>query len=498
MSELGPLSNHIHEVAPLVKSRKLSPVELTRAAIDHAERMQPVLKSFITLTPELALREAQKLEAMLMRGEWLGPLHGIPVGLKDMLLTKGVLTTDGSKALEDYVPDEDAPVVSRIKAAGAVILGKENMHEIGAGFQSDNPWFGRVRNPWDTERYAGGSSGGSAANVAAYVTFASLGTDGGGSVRQPSAVCGIVGMKATYGRVSNLGCLEGVDPANFHVGPHTRCVKDNAIVLGAIAGDEPLDPSTVPVPVDDYEGALDRDIRGLVMGIPENHFYDPLDTEVAGAVSRAIAVLEEFGVEARPVEMKRLELLPLVQAASRANSIRGVRGPTTGGAGELQPGGAAQDAERPVRAGQGPREGAAGAAAYPEGVAEGDGRGGLPGHAHHTGAGVAVRRHVHHAGRLGGQGRLARRLERGDGAQHQPRKSRRRARAVGAVRLFERGDAHRAATLRAGRGKRVCCTGWRTATSAARARGGRRRQRSRPHLRRPALCPAGRGGAPWR
>ena len=321
MKELGPLSNHIHEVAPLVKSRKLSPVELTRAAIDHAERMQPVLKSFITLTPELALRQAQKLENMLMRGEWLGPLHGIPVGLKDMLLTKGVLTTDGSKALEDYVPDEDAPVVSRIKAAGAVILGKENMHEIGAGFQSDNPWFGRVRNPWDTERYAGGSSGGSAANVAAYVTFASLGTDGGGSVRQPSAVCGIVGMKATYGRVSNLGCLEGVDPANFHVGPHTRSVKDNAIVLRAIAGDEPLDPSTVPVPVDDYEGALERDIRGLVMGIPENHFYDPLDTEVAEALSRAIAVLEEFGVEARPVEMKRLELLPLVQAASRANSF---------------------------------------------------------------------------------------------------------------------------------------------------------------------------------
>ncbi len=321
MSELGPLSNNIHEVAPLVKSRELSPVELTRAAIDHAERMQPVLKSFITLTPELALRQAQKLEGMLMRGEWLGPLHGVPVGLKDMLETKGVLTTDGSKALEDYVPDEDAPVVSRLRAAGAVILGKENMHEIGAGFLSDNAWFGRVRNPWDTERYAGGSSGGSAANVAAYVTFASLGTDGGGSVRQPSAVCGIVGMKATYGRVSNLGCLEGVDPANFHVGPHTRCVRDNAIVLRAIAGDEPLDPSTVPVPLDDYEGALDRDIRGLVMGIPENHFYDPLDVEVAEAVSRAIAVLEEFGVEARPVEMKHLDLLPLVQMASRANSV---------------------------------------------------------------------------------------------------------------------------------------------------------------------------------
>ena len=321
MKELGPLSYHIHEVAPLVKSRKLSPVELTRAAIDHAERMQPTLKSFITLTPELALRQAQKLESMLMRGEWLGPLHGIPVGLKDMLLTKGVLTTDGSKALEDYVPDEDAPVVSRIRAAGAVILGKENMHEIGAGFLSDNPWFGRVRNPWDTERYAGGSSGGSAANVAAHVTFASLGTDGGGSVRQPSAVCGVVGMKATYGRVSNLGCLEGVDPANFHVGPHTRCVRDNAIVLRAIAGDEPLDPSTVPVPVDDYEGALGRDISGLVMGIPQNYFYEPLDAEVAEAVSRAIAVLEEFGVEIRPVEMKHMELLPLVQAASRASSF---------------------------------------------------------------------------------------------------------------------------------------------------------------------------------
>ena len=320
MAELGLLSQHIHEVAPLVKARKVSPVELTQAAIAHAERMQPVLKSFITLMPESALRQAHELESMLMRGECLGPLHGIPVGLKDMLLTKGVRTTDGSKSLEDYVPDEDAPVVSRIKGAGAIILGKENMHEIGAGFLSDNPWFGRVRNPWDTERYAGGSSGGSAANVASCVTFASLGTDGGGSVRQPSAVCGIVGMKATYGRVSNLGCLEGVDPANFHVGPHTRCVRDNAIVLRAIAGDELLDPSTVPVPVDDYEGALGRGIEGLVAGIPQNHFYEPLDNEVAEAVSRGTAVLEELGVKTRPVEMNRLELLPFVQAASRANS----------------------------------------------------------------------------------------------------------------------------------------------------------------------------------
>jgi aspartyl-tRNA(Asn)/glutamyl-tRNA(Gln) amidotransferase subunit A len=322
MGELDLLSSGIGDIAPQIRERKISPVELTRAAIAHAERMQHVLSSFITLTPELALRQAQEMETLLMRGEYLGPLHGIPIGLKDMILTQGVRTTDGGKPRENYVPEWDAPVVERCKAAGAILLGKENMHEMGAGFTSANAWYGHVRNPWDLDRFAGGSSGGSAANVAAFVTFASLGTDGGGSVRQPSAVCGIVGLKPTYGRVPNRGALEGMDPANFHIGPHTRSVRDSAIVLRVIAGHDALDPSTIPMPVEDYEAALDRSIKGLVMGIPSNHFFEPLDPQVADAMSRAISVLEEFGVKTKKVEIKHTEFLPAIRLASASSVVQ--------------------------------------------------------------------------------------------------------------------------------------------------------------------------------
>jgi aspartyl-tRNA(Asn)/glutamyl-tRNA(Gln) amidotransferase subunit A len=307
MAELGLLSQNISELAPRIKAREVSPVEVTQDAIAHAERMQPILKSFITLTPERALRQAQDLEGRLMRGEYLGPLHGIPIGLKDMLLTKGVRTTDGGKPLENYVPDWDATVVERVNAAGTVILGKENMHEIGGGAISDNRWYGRVRNPWDLERIAGGSSGGSAANVASFVTYASIGTDAGGSVRMPSAVCGIVGLKPTYGRISIRGGLETRDPSTYHMGPHTRSVRDSAIMLQAMAGHDRLDPTTVPVPVDHYEGTLEQSIRGLVMGIPSNLFFDPLDLEIAEAVSKAITVLEELGAEPRQVEIKYVD-----------------------------------------------------------------------------------------------------------------------------------------------------------------------------------------------
>ena len=321
MGELDLLFSGIGDIAPQIRERKISPVELTLAAIAHAERMQRVLSSFITLTPELALRQAQEMETLLMRGEYLGPLHGIPIGLKDMILTQGVRTTDGGKPLENYVPEWDAPVVERCKAAGVVLLGKENMHEMGFGFISANAWYGHVRNPWDLDRFAGGSSGGSAANVAAFVTFASLGTDGGGSVRQPSAVCGIVGLKPTQGRVPSRGGLEGVDPSNFHIGPHTRSVRDSAIVLRVIAGHDALDPSTIPMPVEDYDAALDRDIKGLVMGIPSNHFFEPLDPQIADAMTRAIAVLGELGVETREVEIKHTELLPAIWNSLIAVSV---------------------------------------------------------------------------------------------------------------------------------------------------------------------------------
>lgn len=317
MAELSILFDDIWELALKIKAREISPVEVTTAAIAHAERMQPILKSFITMTPDLALRQAQDLERRMMKGEYLGPLHGVPIGVKDMLLTSGIRTTNGEKMREHYIPSMDACVVDRLRRAGAVILGKENMHESGLGFISDNPWYGRVCNPWDLERIAGGSSGGSAANVAAFTTFGSVGTDGGGSIRMPSAACGIVGLKPTFGRVSTRGGLEGPDPSTYHIGPHARSVRDSAIMLSAMAGYDPLDPATAPVPVDDYAARLDGSLETLVMGIPVNHFFDsPLDHEIECAVDAAITVLESLGLESRPVEIPYLEFLGPITAVA--------------------------------------------------------------------------------------------------------------------------------------------------------------------------------------
>ena len=241
----------ISEIAPMIQAREVSPVDLTEAALAEAERRQPTLNSFITILHEQAMAQAEQAEEALSRGEYLGPLHGIPIGIKDNIATRGITTTVGSKVLKDNVPDEDAEVVRRCKDAGAIILGKENLEEFAAGATSNNPHYGAVHNPWDLDHIPGGSSGGGGANVAAGVTFASLGTDLGGSVRLPGAFCGVVGLKQTFGRVSQRGLL--VTSFNGdHIGPMTRSVRDSALVLQAIAGYDPLDPSTVPVPVDDY------------------------------------------------------------------------------------------------------------------------------------------------------------------------------------------------------------------------------------------------------
>jgi aspartyl-tRNA(Asn)/glutamyl-tRNA(Gln) amidotransferase subunit A len=309
VTQLGGLLDGIWELAPRIKARQVSPVEVTAAAIAQAERMQPIVNSFITLVPELALQQAHELERLLMSGEYLGPLHGIPIGVKDAFLTAGIRTTDGSKMLEHYVPGHDAGVVERLRNAGAVILGKENMHELAFGLTSDNPWFGRVRNPWDLTRIAGGSSGGSAANVASFVTYASVGSDGGGSIRVPSAACGVVGLKPTFGRVTMRGACEGPDPSTYHVGPHTRSVRDSALMLSAIAGRDPQDPTTVPVPVPDYAAQLGGDVDTLVMGIPTNYFFSPIDAEVEQAVLAAVSALEGLGIRARRVEVPRMDLV---------------------------------------------------------------------------------------------------------------------------------------------------------------------------------------------
>ncbi len=314
------LSSTIAELAPRIRSGEVSPVELTEAALSRAEAMQPVLNSFITLLGDQAMAQAREEEAAISRGEYKGPLQGIPMGLKDNLATAGIRTTLGTKVLSDYVPDEDAEVAVRCRAAGAVILGKENMEEFAAGATSNNPHFGPVRNPWGTDHVPGGSSGGGGANVAAEVTFASLGTDLGGSVRLPGTFCGVVGLKQTFGRVSQRGLL--VTSYNGdHIGPMTRSVADSAILLQVMAGHDPLDPSSVPVPVPDYSLALGRGVRGLRMGVPSNYFFEDLDPEVEEATRRAVAALEELGAVSVPVELSTMKYVGAVRMAAMSDSV---------------------------------------------------------------------------------------------------------------------------------------------------------------------------------
>jgi aspartyl-tRNA(Asn)/glutamyl-tRNA(Gln) amidotransferase subunit A len=320
MSAIELLKLPISELSAQIKARKVSPVELTEAALVQADRLQPTLHSFITILHDQAIRQAKEQEAALARGEFRGPLQGIPIGIKDNLATAGIRSTVGSKVLTDYIPKEDAHVVCLCQAAGAIMLGKENLEEFAAGATSNNPHYGAVHNPWALEHIPGGSSGGGGANVAACVTFASLGTDLGGSVRLPGTFCGVVGLKQTFGRVSQRGLL--VTSFNGdHIGPMTRSVRDSALMLQVIAGYDPLDPSTVPVPVPDYTAALGREVRGLRMGIPTNYYFDLLDPEVDAAVRRAIEDLEALGVATKAVALPSMRYAGALRIASLADGV---------------------------------------------------------------------------------------------------------------------------------------------------------------------------------
>ena len=320
MADLELLRLTISELAPKIQARKVSPVEVTEAALAQADRLQPTLNSFITILHDQARSQAKDQEAILARGEYLGPLQGIPIGIKDNIATAGVRTTVGSKVLADNIPGEDAQVVQRCKEAGAIILGKENLEEFAAGVTSNNPHYGAVHNPWDLAHVPGGSSGGGGANVAAGVTFASLGTDLGGSVRLPGAFCGVVGLKQTFGRVSQRGLL-ATSFNGDHIGPMTRSVKDSALVLQAIAGYDALDPSTVPVPVPDYSASLGRNPRGMKMGIPANYYFELANDEVVRTVRKAISALEELGVESREISLPSMIYAGAMRIASMADSV---------------------------------------------------------------------------------------------------------------------------------------------------------------------------------
>ena len=295
-------STIIGEIAQRIRRKEVSPVEITRACLDRIEKANPALNAFITVMAESALAEALAAEAEVLRGGWRGPLHGIPVALKDLIDVAGVRTTAASAVHKDRIANQDAEVVRRLRQAGAVIVGKNNLHEFAYGGSSLVSYFGDVHNPWDVARIAGGSSGGSAAAVAGGLVYATIGTDTAGSIREPAALCGCVGIKPTYGRVSSRGVI----PLSWsldHVGPFAATVGDAAIVLQAIAGYDSADFTTSNVPIADYVGALREDAKPLRAGVPREYFFDDLDPEVASAMEHALRGIKGLVAELKDVQL---------------------------------------------------------------------------------------------------------------------------------------------------------------------------------------------------
>ncbi len=292
----------LSEASEFVRSGKVSPVELTRACLSRIEQLNSKLNAFITVTADSALAQAREAESDIQRGRWKGPLHGIPIALKDLVDTVGVRTTAASGLFKDRIPTQDAEIVRRLKASGAVLLGKLNLHEFAYGGSSLISYFGAVRNPWDPAYIPGGSSGGSAAAVAAELCYGAIGSDTGGSIRMPAAYCGMVGLKPTYGRVSTRGVIPLAWSLD-HMGPMTRTAMDAALMLHVIAGYDPEDTNSTDTPVQDYAAGLDAKISHLRIGIPRAHFYEGLHPEIRAAMDTALSVLARLTSSQHEIEI---------------------------------------------------------------------------------------------------------------------------------------------------------------------------------------------------
>lgn len=304
----------IQEASHLIARKEISPVELTRACLERIDRIDPLINSFITVVPWIAMEQARRAEAELLHGERRGPLHGIPLALKDLFETAGIQTTAGSRLFAEYVPGRDAVVVQKLLVAGAILLGKLNLHEIALGVTNENPHFGVCRNPWDFRRMSGGSSGGSAAALAAGLCLGSLGSDSGGSIRIPASLCGVVGLKPTYGRVS----LRGVMPLSWnldHVGPMGRSVSDVAHLLQVIAGYDADDPASADVPVGDYLTSIEAGVHRWRIALLTGEYVEAADSQILLAVQQAAGVMESLGASVEEVE---LTFLP---RAAQSNSL---------------------------------------------------------------------------------------------------------------------------------------------------------------------------------
>jgi aspartyl-tRNA(Asn)/glutamyl-tRNA(Gln) amidotransferase subunit A len=306
----------IAEASDLLRRKQISPVEITTACLARIERLNPSINAFITVMHDSALAEARKAESEIQSGNWRGPLHGIPIGLKDLIDTAGVKTTCGSELFADRIPTEDAEVVRRLKLAGALLIGKQNMQEFAYGGTSTSSYYGPVHNPWDVDRIAGGSSGGSAAAVITGMCFGAIGTDTGGSVREPAAFCGIVGLKPTYGRVSTRGVFP-LSPSLDHVGPLCRNVVDTAIMLEAIAGYDAFDTTSVDWPTESYVDALKLKSKPRI-GIVRRPFFDNLDPEIESSMDEALARIDQMCSEVLEID------LPSIPTAVQAPEVYAV------------------------------------------------------------------------------------------------------------------------------------------------------------------------------
>ncbi|MBC7263283.1 MAG: Asp-tRNA(Asn)/Glu-tRNA(Gln) amidotransferase subunit GatA [Chloroflexi bacterium] len=320
----------VHEASALLQAREISSVELTEAMIDRIVALDNTIRAFLTITPEVALEQAREADERRAAGEG-GDLLGIPLAIKDVLCTQGIPTTCGSRILENFIPPYDATVVAKLKVQGAVILGKTNTDEFAMGSSTENSAYFTTRNPWDTTRVPGGSSGGSAAAVCVGECLAALGTDTGGSVRQPAALCGVVGLKPTYGRVSRYGLVAFASSLD-QVGPIAKDVTDSAILLNAIAGYDPRDSTSVNVPVPNYRAALRTGLEGMRIGVPREYFVEGLQPGVEAAIRAAIDMLADLGAEIGEVSLPHTEYaLPtyylIAPAEASANLARydGVR-----------------------------------------------------------------------------------------------------------------------------------------------------------------------------
>jgi aspartyl-tRNA(Asn)/glutamyl-tRNA(Gln) amidotransferase subunit A len=313
MKEKDLIMMSIKEISSMIKKKQISPVEIVEECVNRTKKLQPELNAYITFLEEEAKKKAKIAEREIMKEGPKSPLHGIPIALKDLFYTKGVLTSAGSKLLKDFKPDYDGTITDRLNKSGAILMGKTNMHEFAFGPTNEDSYYGSSKNPWDTSRITGGSSGGSAIAVATGMVYMGMGTDTGGSVRIPAAFCGVVGFKPTFG----MGSLYGIIPLSFtldHPGPLTRSVYDAAITMDIITGYDPKDPSIGKYKGGNTnltEGLRDMDnVKGMTIGIPSNFYFDKVDYEVEKLVKNAISNLKQLGAEIKTIEIPYLDIVP--------------------------------------------------------------------------------------------------------------------------------------------------------------------------------------------